>query len=90
MTYPKLGFSPEDQRAVVEDVLRVADLAEALPAVDAVRKDPSDNAVLACATAAHADVVVSGDGHLLALRAFGGIPIIRAAILFPPEKAGPS
>lgn len=90
MAYPKLGFSPEDQRAVVEDVLRVASLAEDLPAVDAVREDPRDNAVLACAIATHADVIVSGDGHLLVLRAFRGIPIVRAAMLLPPEKARPS
>ena len=75
---------------MVEDVLRVADLAAALPTVAAVREDPSDNAVLACAIATHADVIVSGDGHLLALRAFRGIPIVRAAMLLPPEEARPS
>ena len=70
--------------------LRVAVLAEDLPAVGAVREDPSDNAVRACAIATHADVIVSGDRHLLVLRAFRGIPIVRAAMLLPPEKARPS
>ena len=81
MGYPKLGFSAEDQRAMVEDVLRIAALAEARPAVDAVREDPSDNAVLACAIASRADLIVSGDAHLLALHVFHGIPIVRAATL---------
>ena len=90
MAYPKLGFSPEDQRAVVEDVLRIAVLAEALPAVAAVSEDPSDNAVLACAIATEADVIVSGDAHLLALNTFRGIPIVRAAMLLPPEEERPS
>lgn len=44
-------------------------------AVTVVRRDPSDNRVLECALAAHADVIVSGDQHLLALRDFRGIPI---------------
>ncbi len=84
MAYPKLGFSPEQQRAMVEDVLRVADLAETLPVVDAVRDDPSANAVLACALAAQADLIVTGDAHLLALRTFQGVPIIRASMFLPP------
>ena len=92
MAYPKLGFSSDDQRVMVQDVLRIADLAEVLPLVDAVPEDPSDNAVLACAVASHADAIASGDAHLLGLRAFRGIPIVRAATLAPQpgKKEHPS
>lgn len=38
--------------------------------------DPDDDAVLACAIAAYAEVVVSGDGHLLDLSSYAGIPIL--------------
>lgn len=38
--------------------------------------DPDDDAVLACAVAAKADLVVSGDPHLLKLEHYQGIPIV--------------
>ena len=41
--------------------------------------DPDDDAVLACAVAATADLVVSGDPHLLKLEAYQGVPIVTPA-----------
>lgn len=38
--------------------------------------DPDDDAVLACAVAAEADYVVSGDPHLLKLEQFRNIPVV--------------
>ena len=43
--------------------------------------DPDDDEVLACAVAAGAEVIVSGDSHLLALAEFRGVRILRAAEL---------
>lgn len=45
----------------------------------AVIDDPDDDAVLACAVAAEADYVVSGDPHLLTLEQYQGIPIVNSA-----------
>jgi putative PIN family toxin of toxin-antitoxin system len=42
-----------------------------------VLADPDDDAVLACAVAAKAQALVSGDSHLLALGTFDGIPILK-------------
>ena len=42
-------------------------------------RDPDDDAVLACAKAANADLIVSGDQDLLVLEAFEGIQIVTAA-----------
>jgi len=44
--------------------------------VSAVTDDPDDNRILECAIAAKADVIISGDHHLLALRNFESIPIV--------------
>jgi putative PIN family toxin of toxin-antitoxin system len=41
--------------------------------------DPDDDVVLACAVAAEADYVVSGDPHLLNLQQFQSIPIVTPA-----------
>ena len=44
--------------------------------VNAVREDPDDNRILECALAADADVIVSGDRHLLKIGAYEGITIL--------------
>lgn len=38
-----------------------------------------DDHVLACALAAKADLIVSGDAHLLNLKTYQGVPIVSAA-----------
>ncbi len=51
----------------------------AIPPV--ILSDPDDDAVLACALAAQAEAIVSGDSHLLQLGAYAAIPILPAGIL---------
>ncbi len=46
-----------------------------------VQGDPEDDQVLACALAAHAEAIVSGDHHLLELGEYQGIPILTPAQL---------
>jgi len=43
--------------------------------------DPDDDAVLACAVNAQAEVIVSGDSHLLGLGQYRDVPILSAAEL---------
>jgi putative PIN family toxin of toxin-antitoxin system len=49
------------------------------PAV--ITEDPDDDEVLACALAARAEVIISGDRHLRSLQSFRGIRIVTAAEL---------
>lgn len=48
------------------------------PLTQRVSPDPNDGEVLACAIAADADVIVSGDQDLLPLKTFRNIPIATA------------
>jgi len=53
-----------------------------------VLEDRPDNRILECAVAAAADLVVTGDRHLLRVRTFRGIPIVRLGDLlhsFPDD-----
>ena len=43
-----------------------------------IEADPDDDVVLACAVAARAKVIVSGDSHLLTLKEYQGIEIVTA------------
>jgi predicted nucleic acid-binding protein len=44
-----------------------------------VLDDEADNRILECAAEGRADVIVSGDRHLLSLKEFREIPILRVA-----------
>ncbi len=60
------------------------------PAVIAptITRDPADDQVLAAALAAKADLIVSGDAHLLDLKSFQGIAITTAAVTVERIAAG--
>lgn len=57
----------------------LANLVKPASVARTVPNDPDDDHVLACAVAAQADYIVSGDQHLLTLKQFQNIPIITAA-----------
>ncbi len=83
LTYPRIRrkyfISDEDVDQLASllehDTLLVpgaADVAGAIPA------DPSDEIILACAVDGRADLIVSGNLHLLELGQYRGIPIVNA------------
>lgn len=62
----------------------------AAPAIIAptITRDPADDQVLAAALGAQADLIVSGDAHLLDLKGFQGIAIVTAAVAVERIAAG--
>jgi putative PIN family toxin of toxin-antitoxin system len=66
---------------LVLDYAALATTTSSVPIDPVIAADPDDDAVLACAAAAQAQAVVSGDSHLLDLREYQGIPILTAAEL---------
>ena len=58
-------------------VAKVAHIVAPTVVVHAVSEDETDNRILECAVTGGADVVVSGDRHLLLLKSFEGIGIVR-------------
>jgi putative PIN family toxin of toxin-antitoxin system len=63
-----------------QELRRLAELIDPPPLPKRVCRDPDDDAVLALAVAARADLIISGDADLLALGSFAQIPIITAAM----------
>ncbi len=61
------------------EVRLLAEVIDPQPLAQPVCRDKDDDAVLALAIAAQADIVVSGDGDLLCLVSFEGIPILTPA-----------
>lgn len=64
---------------LVQDYRRLAQLIEPQPLPTPVSRDADDDHVLACALAAQAEFIVSGDADLLDLKTYQGMPIITTA-----------
>lgn len=69
------GLSAEQ---MLTNYRRIATLVTAKQLEQQVSRDIDDDAVLACALAARADLIVSGDDDLLVLKSFDGISIVTA------------
>jgi putative PIN family toxin of toxin-antitoxin system len=61
------------------EVRLLAEVIDPPPLAKPVCRDKDDDAVLALAIAAQADIVISGDDDLLCLASFEGIPILTPA-----------
>jgi len=77
-------------REVTADYLAVVEIVAPATLSAPVSRDPDDDQVLACALAAQADLIVSGDGDLLTLKSFQGVPIVTAAQAVEKIKAATS
>ncbi len=75
----KLKFSPDQTTETLADYLSFHRLVSIPKTLNAVPRDPDDNAVLECALEAGASHIVTGDDDLLVLKEFRGIQIVRAS-----------
>jgi uncharacterized protein len=62
--------------AMLADYRRLATVVQAPALAVAVSRDPDDDRIIACAIAARADVIISGDNDLLVLEKVEGILIV--------------
>jgi putative PIN family toxin of toxin-antitoxin system len=69
-------YQPEDVRQFLDGLARSAQMFPDAPEVPAVTRDPSDDQVIACALAAQADYLVTGDHDMLVLGTYEGIRIV--------------
>ena len=74
----KFGQDDEDIKQALRQIARAAAVVKPTSKLN-VLQDVPDNRILECAVDAHADLVVTGDRHLLKLKRFENIPIIRLA-----------
>lgn len=74
----KFEWDDEDIREALLVVGRHADLVKPMRPLR-VLEDDADNRVLECAVEGRADWIISGDRHLLSLKEFRGIPIVRVS-----------
>jgi len=75
----RLQIAEVSASELMQGYAALARIVRPTPIDPIVLADPDDDAVLACALAAQAGFVISGDDHLLALGEVHGIRIVTAA-----------
>jgi putative PIN family toxin of toxin-antitoxin system len=70
-------YTGVDMSAVLDLVVVGSEFFEPAPLDKAVCSDPDDDKFLACAIAAGADVVISGDRHLLRVSGYRGVRVMK-------------
>jgi uncharacterized protein len=73
-----VGVSPHE---LVLGYAALASVIQPTSIEPVILADPDDDAVLACAVTAQAEIIVSGDNHLLGLSQYRDMPILTAAEL---------
>jgi len=70
---------PERLDLILRDVLSYAELVGSVEELEAPVRDAADLAVIACALAGQADVIVTGDRDLLDLEQFRGVRVLSVS-----------
>ncbi len=74
-------YSQEQRAEILQSVLSFVTLTKPVAKISAVSRDPSDDKILDCAVDSKSEYVITYDKHLLELKQFQGIHIIK------PEEA---
>lgn len=74
----KFGWHGAVVIRAIKSISRVAEVVKTVPHLEVVR-DATDNRILECAETAAADLIVTGDLHLLKLRRFGTTGIVKVS-----------
>ncbi len=69
---PKFKTSLGEARRITLALMRSAEIVDLESKLRVVKDDPKDDMVIETAVDGHADIVVSGDSHLLELESFRG------------------
>lgn len=75
----KFYWSDRRIEGAIFNLLQFAHLVYPTDQIEVVTGDPDDNRILECGMEAGANFIVSGDRHLLKLRSYRGIQIVRPA-----------
>ena len=70
-------YSKNEAKNIIEKILLFANLIEPKQKVDIIKDDPDDNKVIECAIESSSDYIITYDRHLLKLKEYKGIKILK-------------
>ena len=85
LTYPRFQLSEKEiSYLIYDEILPYSEIVDIPSGPVIISRDPSDDKFIRCAESAGADVIVSGDRHLLSLKEHRDIKILTPA-RFPAD-----
>lgn len=83
LTYPKFKLNKDEIKHILEyELLKFVEIIEVKSELSVIKEEPSDNIFLSTAIDGEADIIVSGDKHLLSLGKFKNIEIVKLRKFF--------
>lgn len=76
------SYSLEEANGFVNAMLDFFTIVKPLEKIDVLKMDPDDNTILECAVASNSEYILTYDKHLLELKEFRGIKIIKPEEMF--------
>ncbi|HCE46075.1 MAG TPA: putative toxin-antitoxin system toxin component, PIN family [Lentisphaeria bacterium] len=73
---PKFGFDSGNALLVVEELHSLCTIVKPAKSINLIIDDPADDKIIECAVEANAEVIISGDSHLLSAGSYKGIKIL--------------
>lgn len=75
----KFNLTEEETSQIIFDFSTFTTLIETQNSIKVIDDDPDDDKFIECAVSSVSDFIVSGDKHLLNLKEYNGIKILKAA-----------
>ncbi len=77
----KFHWQEIDALGFVNNISKISEIVHVQKHLSVITRDPDDNKILECAVSGNADLIVSADQDLIALKEFHGIAIIHPKTL---------
>ena len=75
----KFNLPQEKIDEYIQMVLLFSEIVAIKGNIDVIKDDPADNAILETAIRGHADLIITGDNHLLTIKSYKDIVILPAS-----------
>ncbi|MBI5390884.1 putative toxin-antitoxin system toxin component, PIN family [Candidatus Woesearchaeota archaeon] len=79
LSYPKLVFLQDGKERFLNLLLNIGTLVETTGTMKVIQEDPTDNILLEAAIMGEAEIIITGDAHLLKLKNYRGVSILTPA-----------
>ena len=75
-------YSKNEANNIIKKILFFAKLIEPKQKINVIKDDPDDNKVIECAVESFSDYIITYDRHLLKLKEYKGIKIVKPEEIF--------
>jgi putative PIN family toxin of toxin-antitoxin system len=78
LAYPKFKLSEDEISYIIQErILPHFNVVKSIPGPSVIKEDPDDDKFIRCAEAGNAEIIITGDQHLLALKTYKKIKIMN-------------